>query len=141
VLAAAPNLTRDGVLRRHGTIRTTLSSDPKCRPATARTLSAALLADKYGVPLPAARIAQLIDGRDAVRAHGTADMPVWGEKLYAMGEGERGELGIGEVIGKIVAYLNTIQNHRRAMALSQETTLATEVRIFRSLHRVVCERS
>jgi hypothetical protein len=58
-----------------------------------------------------------------------------------MGEGERGELGIGEVIGKIVAYLNTIQNHRRAMALSQETTLATEVRIFRSLHRVVCERS
>jgi hypothetical protein len=77
VLAAAPNLTRDGVLRRHGTIRTTLSIDPKCRPAAARTLSAALLADKYGVPLPAARIAQLIDGRDAVRAHGTADMPVW----------------------------------------------------------------
>ena len=74
-----------------------------------------LLGDKYGVPLPAGRIAQFIDGRDAVRAHGTADMPVWGEKLYAMGEGERGELGLGEVIGKIVAYLNTIQDHRRAM--------------------------
>jgi hypothetical protein len=61
------------------------------------------------------RIAQFIDGRDAVRAHGTADMPVWGEKLYSMGEGERGELGIGEVIGTIVAYLNTIQDHRRVM--------------------------
>ncbi len=74
-----------------------------------------LLADKYGLPLPAARIAEFIDGRDASRAHGTADMPVWGEKLYAMGEGERGEFGIGEVIGKIVAYLNTIQDRRRAM--------------------------
>jgi mono/diheme cytochrome c family protein len=74
-----------------------------------------LLGDKFGLPLPAARIAQLIDGRDAIRAHGTAEMPVWGERLYVMGEGHRGELGIGEVIGKIVAYLNTIQDHRRAM--------------------------
>ena len=74
-----------------------------------------LLGDKYGVPLPAARIAQFIDGRAAIRAHGTTDMPVWGEQLYATGEGQRGELGISEVIGKIVAYLNTIQDHRRAM--------------------------
>jgi mono/diheme cytochrome c family protein len=74
-----------------------------------------LLSDRYGSPLPAARLAQLIDGRDAVRAHGTSDMPVWGERLYAMGEGERGELGIGELMGKIVAYLETIQDRRRAL--------------------------
>jgi mono/diheme cytochrome c family protein len=74
-----------------------------------------LLSDKYGSPLPAARIAQLIDGRDAVRAHGTADMPVWGERLYSMGQGERGEVGISEIIGKIVAYLDSIQDRRRAM--------------------------
>ena len=73
-----------------------------------------LLADKYGSPLPAAKLADFIDGRDAVRAHGTSDMPVWGEQLYAMGQGERGELGIGEIIGKIVAYLETIQDRRRA---------------------------
>lgn len=73
-----------------------------------------LLSDRFGSPLPAARLADLIDGRDAVRAHGTADMPVWGERLYSMGEGERGELGITEVIGKIVAYLDTIQDRRRA---------------------------
>ena len=74
-----------------------------------------LLSDKFGSPLPAAKLADLIDGRDAVRAHGTAEMPVWGERLYSTGEGERGELGISEVIGKIVAYLDTIQDRRQAM--------------------------
>ena len=32
-----------------------------------------------------------------------------------MGQGERGEYGIGEVIGKIIAYLDTIQDRRTAM--------------------------
>jgi mono/diheme cytochrome c family protein len=72
------------------------------------------LGDKYGMPLPARRIAEIIDGRDTARAHGSHDMPVWGEKLYE-GHGERGEYGIGEVIGKIIAYLNTIQDRRTAM--------------------------
>jgi mono/diheme cytochrome c family protein len=73
------------------------------------------LGDKYGMPLPAHRIAELIDGRDTVRAHGSHEMPVWGEKLYEAGQGERGEYGIGEVIGKIIAYLDTIQDRRTAM--------------------------
>jgi mono/diheme cytochrome c family protein len=73
------------------------------------------LGDKYGMPLPAHRIAEVIDGRDTARAHGSHEMPVWGEKLYEMGAGERGEYGIGEVIGKIIAYLNTIQDRRTAM--------------------------
>ena len=74
-----------------------------------------MLGDKYGMPLPAHRIAELIDGRDSARAHGSHEMPVWGEKLYEMGQGERGEYGIGEVIGKIIAYLDTIQDRRTAM--------------------------
>jgi len=74
-----------------------------------------MLSDKYGSPLPAAKLADLIDGRDAVRAHGTAEMPVWGERFYAVGQGDRGELGISEIIGKLVAYLDTIQDRRRAM--------------------------
>jgi mono/diheme cytochrome c family protein len=74
-----------------------------------------MLSDKYGSPLPAAKLADVIDGRDAVRAHGTAEMPVWGERLYAVGQGDRGELGISEIIGKLVAYLDTIQDRRRAM--------------------------
>jgi mono/diheme cytochrome c family protein len=73
-----------------------------------------LLADKYGSPLPGPALAELIDGRKAVRAHGTSDMPVWGERLYATGEGNRGETGISDAIRKIVAYLNTIQTRRTA---------------------------
>ena len=42
-------------------------------------------------------------------------MPVWGERLYELGKGERGESGIGEVIAKIIAYLDTIQDRRTAM--------------------------
>lgn len=41
------------------------------------------LALRYGQPLPLERLASTIDGRDEVRAHGTRQMPVWGEKLYA----------------------------------------------------------
>ncbi len=74
-----------------------------------------MLGDKYGMPLPAHRISELIDGRDTARAHGSHEMPVWGEKLYEMGQGERGEYGIGEVIGKIIAYLDTIQDQRTSM--------------------------
>jgi mono/diheme cytochrome c family protein len=73
------------------------------------------LGDKYGMPLPAHRIAELIDGRDTARAHGSHEMPVWGEKLYELGQGEKGEKGIGDVIAKIIAYLNTIQDRRTAM--------------------------
>ena len=43
------------------------------------------LGDKYGMPLPAHKIAEFIDGRDTARAHGSHEMPVWGEKLYEMG--------------------------------------------------------
>jgi mono/diheme cytochrome c family protein len=73
------------------------------------------LGDKYGMPLPAHRIAELIDGRDTARAHGSHEMPVWGEKLYELGHGEKGEAGVSDVIAKLIAYLNTIQDRRTAM--------------------------
>jgi hypothetical protein len=73
------------------------------------------LGDKYGMPLPTHQIADLIDGRDTARAHGRHEIPVWGEKLYERGHGEKGEKGIGDVIDKIIAYLNTIQYRRTAM--------------------------
>src|SRR6202162_2478404 len=79
-------------------------------PANLRKLS-----DKYGMPLPAHKIAEMIDGRDTARAHGSHEMPVWGEKLYELGHGEKGEAGISDVIAKLIAYLNTIQDRRTAM--------------------------
>lgn len=41
------------------------------------------LGQKYGHPLPKPRLREIIDGRDMPGAHGTATMPVWGEKLLA----------------------------------------------------------
>lgn len=70
-----------------------------------------LLGDKYGMPLPAARLAELIEGLNAPRAHGYRDMPVWGVRLYEMGHGKR---EISRTIRDIVDYLDTIQNHRTA---------------------------
>jgi len=92
-----------------------LGDGPVAKSLITPPISLRKLGDKYGVPLPAHRIAELIDGRDTPRAHGTHEMPVWGERLYELGQGERGEYGIGEVIGKIIAYLNTIQDRRTAM--------------------------
>ena len=89
----------------HGPVASELSKPPT---------NLRLLGEKYGMPLPAARLASLVDGRSAVRAHGSREMPVWGEKLYQLGEGERGDTGVSEAIGKIVAYLNTIQDRRTA---------------------------
>jgi mono/diheme cytochrome c family protein len=39
------------------------------------------LATKYGEPLPKAKLREFVDGRQMVRSHGSADMPVWGEDL------------------------------------------------------------
>ena len=92
-----------------------LGDGPASKSLTTPPTNLRKLGDKYGVPLPAHKIAELIDGRDTTRAHGSREMPVWGEKLYEVGAGERGEYGIGEVIGKIIAYLDTIQDRRTAM--------------------------
>ena len=100
---------------RHATDRTASETVRWQRAWLTPPANLRMLGDKYGMPLPAHRIAELIDGRDSARAHGSHEMPVWGEKLYEMGQGERGEYGIGEVIGKIIAYLDTIQDRRTAM--------------------------
>ncbi len=92
-----------------------LGDGPVAKSLSTPPTSLRKLGDKYGMPLPAHRIAQLIDGRDSTRAHGTPEMPVWGERLYELGHGEKGEYGIGEVIDKIIAYLGTIQDRRTAM--------------------------
>ena len=61
------------------------------------------LGDRDGRPLDAARIARWIDGREDVAAHGTREMPVWGDRFHAP------EGGIDPRIRAIVAYLDTLQ--------------------------------
>lgn len=39
------------------------------------------LGQKYGMPLPQPKLREFVDGREMLRAHGTSNMPVWGEQL------------------------------------------------------------
>ena len=69
---------------RHATDRG-LGDGPVAKSLSRPPANLRMLGDKYGMPLPAHRIAELIDGRDSARAHGSHEMPVWGEKLYEVG--------------------------------------------------------
>ena len=52
----------------------TLASELRTRPADLTRLAA-----RNGGVFPFDKVARAIDGRDTVRVHGPADMPVWGE--------------------------------------------------------------
>ncbi len=65
---------------------------------------------KYGTPLPKEKLAAFIDGRQEVAAHGSREMPVWGEELYAnFPEQESVEDVRAGTISMLVDYLESIQ--------------------------------
>jgi mono/diheme cytochrome c family protein len=75
------------------------------RPADLRGIAAR----RKGV-FPEAEILRIIDGRDPVIAHGTRDMPVWGERFQEHMDTARG--GDATAAGKallIIDFLKTIQ--------------------------------
>jgi mono/diheme cytochrome c family protein len=60
--------------------------------------------------LLADRLAQFIDGRRMVIAHGGREMPVWGERLHAIeAEEMAGEKVVHHRVAAIVAYLLSIR--------------------------------
>ena len=79
-------------------------SSLKQQPADLR-----LLSDKYGNPLSIKRVAAFIDGREVVAAHGSREMPVWGERLYDIWNARRSPGGMQGRITNIILYLRTIQ--------------------------------
>jgi len=72
-----------------------------------------MIHQRYGMPLPVARIGAFVDGRELVKAHGTRDMPVWGERFASPEPEEVGRPPALEArIRAIIAYLETIQQKR-----------------------------
>lgn len=68
------------------------------------------LGEKYGTPLPVERISRFIDGRDQIAAHGSREMPVWGERFADIWTAKGSKQGnMQRRIDKIVTYLNSIQ--------------------------------
>jgi mono/diheme cytochrome c family protein len=72
------------------------------------------LSRNNGGKFPAERVAQIIDGRQDVKIHGTRDMPVWGDwfDVEAESPGLRAserEIVVQERIRALLGYLETIQ--------------------------------
>lgn len=72
-----------------------------------------LSADNNGV-FPGTELVRVIDGRSTVKAHGTRQMPAWGDAFADM-EGANDTSAQARVMAKIqalVAYLESIQQKR-----------------------------
>lgn len=66
-----------------------------------------IVARRKGNNFPVMEIARYIDGRQFVSAHGTREMPIWGE-VFATEE-NLDEKGIKGKLGDLIAYLISIQ--------------------------------
>lgn len=73
-----------------------------------------LLGDRYGLPLPKARLSEFIDGRREVRAHGTSDMPVWGRRMVDGPPSAGSEAHTAGTIQLILDYLESVQVRGRS---------------------------
>ena len=74
-----------------------------------------LLTRRFGTPLNGDKVAEYIDGRVAVMAHGPRDMPVWGNRLQDELLGRPAtEDTVRRTIDSIVMYLVSIQQIRGA---------------------------
>ena len=68
------------------------------------------LAERYGTPLPRKELAEYIDGRRDVSAHGPREMPVWGRSFVEESEdAPNPERVAAEAIGRILDFLATLQ--------------------------------
>ena len=65
---------------------------------------------RHGGSFPADLVAAHVDGRESVAAHGSRDMPVWGESLaQAVNDKDLRDARIARAIQLVVQYLETIQ--------------------------------
>jgi hypothetical protein len=81
-----------------------LEHELKAPPTDLRRLSR-----RYGNPLPEDQIARFMDGRADVKAHGTRDMPVWGDEMWQYPEGSGNPNQVSDSVAHIIHYLQSIQ--------------------------------
>jgi len=69
------------------------------------------IAQRRGGHFPVAEIAAFIDGRTALPAHGSREMPIWGERFGEMGGG--GSVGEEVVRGNLLILIEYLRNIQR----------------------------
>jgi len=68
------------------------------------------IATRRGGTFPADKISSFIDGRKEIAAHGSREMPVWGDSLaQAVNNIDTREKRIEQAIHMLVQYLETLQ--------------------------------
>ena len=68
------------------------------------------LTEKNDGTFPAERLTQVIDGRAEVAAHGSREMPVWGDLfLWPEGDSPERRAQVDRKIGELVAYIRAAQ--------------------------------
>lgn len=84
-----------------GEISATLSSQPT---------DLTRLTERNDGTFPAERLTQVIDGRAEVAAHGSREMPVWGDLfLWPEGDSPERRAQVDRKIGELVAYIRAAQ--------------------------------
>jgi mono/diheme cytochrome c family protein len=69
-----------------------------------------VLAEKNAGTYPADRVLAVIDGRQAVRLHGTREMPIWGDALlWPEEESPERRAHVERKLGELVAFVETLQ--------------------------------
>jgi mono/diheme cytochrome c family protein len=67
-----------------------------------------LLAKKNAGTFPKDRVMKTVDGRNPVKGHGGADMPVWGD-AFRQAKDSKSEAQVKEKIEAVVEYLESLQ--------------------------------
>jgi mono/diheme cytochrome c family protein len=80
---------------------------PVAAGLTRKPADLTLLASKNGGSFPYEKVARTIDGRETTRAHGTPDMPVWGE-VFAKTAGTDAPT-VDDAVKRITHYVWSIQ--------------------------------
>lgn len=74
-----------------------------------------VLAENNGGTYPADRVLASIDGRQAVRLHGTREMPIWGDALlWPEEESPERRAHVERKLGELVAFVETLQKSATA---------------------------
>ena len=84
---------------------------PLANLLTAKPVDLTQLAKQNGGTFPGVKTMRAIDGRDEVRAHGTSDMPVWGQRFKAetAAVAHTREAAVRGKAQEIVLYIQSIQ--------------------------------
>jgi mono/diheme cytochrome c family protein len=89
-------------LRAHGDGE--LAEELRVAPADLTTI-----AKRRGGVFPEVELREIIDGRRRVRAHGPANMPLWGDVFSGQRADGQNEIEIRDKVSSLVVYLRSIQ--------------------------------